>query len=267
MNCQEALDLLYDYLDKETSEVDAQQIQEHIHKCRHCFEVYKLEGDLHAFVRAKLANDKPSHADSLRVKIMSQLDSIDREEGAVTGKKPPFWRTSYTLAAAALLVITLGAAYLVAGFYRHQDLYIPLEKAHWNAESELSAYADVSHTNLAMSFATDSVGYQPRDAVDGYHLVGGHVEEIDGARMVHFVYANDHSRDDLISVFLVPAAEYSIPDKLQKTHVERDGQSFFDHNCRGCRLVYHRTGNAVVITASTTRNTDLLDFVPGQASI
>lgn len=268
MNCQEALDLLYDYLDKEASEVDAKQVQEHIQKCHHCFEVYKLEGDIHDFVKAKLTATTPrGHAESLRVKILSQLDSIDREEGATTGKKPPFWRTSYTLAAAALLVITLGAAYLVAGFYRHQDLYIPLEKAHWNAEEEASTFANAGLTTVAMSFASDSVGYQLRDAVEGYHMVGGHTEEIDGTRMVHFVYANDANRDDLVSVFVVPASNYSIPDNLADARVERAGHEFFDHHCRGCRLVYHRMGDAIVITASTNHEADLLSFVPGQASI
>lgn len=266
MNCQEALALLYDIIDKEASQLDTQQVHEHLQKCSHCLKRYELEGDVNEFVKEKLSHSQPTQQlTSLRSKILCKLDHIDHEEGGLKDHKSPFWRTSYLIASAALLVVTVSAAYFAAEFYRHQDLYLPLEQAHWSAQDALNSYGDGSLTSAAVSFAADSIGYRPSPAVAGVQLVGGQMEEIDGTRMAHFVYTNPGTR--VVSVFVVPADRFKIPDNLKKAIVKRHGLNLFDHNCRGCRLVYHQVGNAVIITATTDHATELLDFIPDQASI
>lgn len=265
MNCQEALDLIYDILDKEASEIDTKQVHDHLEKCHHCLERYKIEGDVHSFIKAKLHHAEAGTVESLRHKILGKLDAIDREEGAQTGHKPPFWRTSYTFAAAALLVVTIGAAYLVAGFYRHQNVYMPLERAHWSARDGMSAYQNEAVTSATLAYATDTVGYRVFPDIAGARLIGGQTEEIEGTRMAHFVYANPGEK--VVSVFVVPADQFTIPDNLKETRAMRHGLNLFDHNCRGCRLVYHQIGSVVVITATSDRETELLDFVPGQTTI
>ena len=176
MNCQEALDLIYDILDKEASEIDTKQVHDHLEKCHHCLERYKIEGDVHSFIKAKLHHDKDETVESLRHKILGKLDAIDREEGAQTGHKPPFWCASYTFAAAALLVVTIGAAYLVAGFYRHQNVYMPLERAHWSARDGMSAYQNEAVTSATLAYATDTVGYRVFPDIAGARLIGGQTE-------------------------------------------------------------------------------------------
>ena len=55
MNCQEALSLLYDYIDKEASDINAQQIKEHLDKEISVQDLYG-EGDLvdlHAVTKGK----------------------------------------------------------------------------------------------------------------------------------------------------------------------------------------------------------------------
>ena len=126
MNCQEALDLLYDIIDKEASEIDTKQVQDHLKNCHHCFEVYKIEGAVQEFINAKLAGSTQAPClDKLKGKIVGKLDKIDEERG-VARKKPPFWNASFTLAAAAFVVVTIGAAFLLADFYRHNTTYVPL---------------------------------------------------------------------------------------------------------------------------------------------
>lgn len=266
MNCQEALALLYDIIDKEASEIDTEQVNEHLQKCSQCLKRYEVESDLHRLVKIRLANTGPSRElEDLRVKILGKLDTIDREEGGLKGHRPPFWKASYLVAAAAVLVVTISAVYLATGFYRHKDIYIPLEQAHWQAEDELKAFENPTLTSTAVLFAADTVGYRPSPEVAGTHLVGGQVEEINGARMAHFVYTNPGTRT--VSVFVVPADQFTIPEDLRTSLTQRHGLDLFDHNCRGCRLVYHRVGNAIVVTATTDRQTDLLDFIPGQSTI
>jgi anti-sigma factor (TIGR02949 family) len=266
MNCQEALALLYDIIDKEASQIDTQQVHEHLQKCSHCLKRYELEGDVNAFVKERLSHSQPTQQlTSLRSKILCKLDHIDHEEGGLKDHKSPFWKTSYLIAAAALLVVTVSAAYFAAEFYRHQDLYLPLEEAHWATTGEPGDYHDPTETSAAVAFV-DSIGYSLSTDVKNEHLIGGYVTEIDGARMAHFVYANSDF-GEAVSVFVVPADRFHIPDNLKTAMVKRHGLNLFDHNCRGCRLVYHQVGNAVVITATTDHATELLDFIPDQSSI
>jgi hypothetical protein len=70
----------------------------------------------------------------------------------------------------------------------------------------------------------------------------------------------------IVSVFVAPA-KFEIPSELEQSAVMVGGVKLFDHNCRGCRLVYHRTPNAVVIVATTEKSVDLLSFDPGRGTI
>lgn len=261
MNCQEALDLLYDIIDKEASEIDTQRVQSHLQNCHHCFEIYKVEGAVQDFIMAKLANDTtPPRLDVLKSRIMSRLDAID-EEHSKNGGRPPFWNTTFMLAVAAFVVMTIGAAYLIAGLNRHQDLYAELERAHWNVPNE---HVNLSDTNVALAYAAESLEYRMDQNVSDYALASGHMENISGTRMAHFVYRQG---DKMMSVFVAPAAHFSIPEDLRSTMTRRNDHDMFDHHCRSCRLVYHRDGKAIIVTADNDHTTEQLDFLPGSATI
>ena len=266
MNCQEALDLLYDIIDKEASEIDAKQVQEHLKNCHHCFEVYKVEGDVQEFINAKLAG--PTQApclDSLKEKIVGKLDQIDHERG-VSRKRPPFWNTSFTLAAAAFVVITIGAAYLLADFYHHNTTYVPLEKSHWAASKEAGTFASNNITAAVLTYLSDTMKFTVSPAVANYNLVGGHMENIFGVPMAHLLYRTVNGSES-VSVFFAPASAFKIPDGLESTRSVHGNLTFFDHHCRGCRLVYHREGDMIVVTASTDHEADLISFLPGKLII
>ncbi len=266
MNCQEALDLLYDIIDKEASEIDTKEVQKHLKQCHHCFEVYRIEGELQEFINEKLKAQKSTpRLDSLKNSIVSRLDEIDAERG-VARKKPPFWNASFTLAAAAFVVITIGAAYLLADFYRHNETFVPLERAHWTAGKEAKTYDNSLVTASVLNYLSDTMQYAVDKSVKKYKLIGGHMETLFGVPMAHLLYENPGS-DKFVSVFVAPAADFKIPDDLSQTKVSKGDFSFFDHHCRGCRLVYHREGNLVMITATTDHETDLLDFLPGKLVI
>ncbi len=264
MNCQDALDLLYDIIDREASEIDTQKVKEHLENCRDCFEVYRLEQSVQELINEKVKQAAPTpKAEHLKSKILERLDEIDGENPA--RRQPRFFRlTTRTLVAAASLVLLIGAGLLLAAFYRHSGNYIPLEKAHWAVSEHLDAYNDSGATSRVLTAVKQEHAYNLLPQVADFQLVGGESEEIVGVQMAHFVYASDNK---LVSVFIAPADEYEIPADLANSPVERNSITFFDHNCRGCRLVYHRVGSLVIITASTDHDVELLDFVPGFAAI
>lgn len=262
MNCQDALNLLYDIIDKEASDIDARQVQEHLNKCHHCFEVYRIESSVKELIQERVTHKEPTpRVAELRNKILGQLDSIDAEGGR-SKRRPPFGNVAFTLAAAAFLVVSLGGAYLLANLYRHNDQYIPLEEAHWNVSSELGRLASSDESSTLIAGMADSLAYEVAKSVDGFQLVGGHAEKLMDCRMAHFVYQQNQS---LVSVFVVCAQQFQIPENVRTAAVHSGDLTLFDHNCRGCRLVFHQTGKVVVITASTDRSVDLTKFIPGHA--
>lgn len=264
MNCQDALDLLYDIIDREASEIDAEQVKEHLENCRDCFEVYRLEQSVQDFLseKIKVASSAP-RVDELKTKILSRLDDIDREDS--TTREPRFFRlTTKVFVAAASLVILIGAAFLLAAFYRHSDLYVPLERAHWAASDNSDLYRNGQVTAAVISYIRDAHLYDVSGVVMNFTLLGAISKEIMGVQMNHLVYHND---ERVVSVFLAPAEQFEITSDLEKSRIERNNVVFFDHNCRDCRLVYHRIGSLVVITATTEPDVDLLDFMPGSPAI
>ena len=80
MNCQEALSLLYDIIDNEASEIDSQQVREHLENCTDCDGVFRLEESVNELLRARLKNPKPNpRLKALKAKVLSQFDAIDCE--------------------------------------------------------------------------------------------------------------------------------------------------------------------------------------------
>jgi len=254
MNCQDALELLYDIIDKEASEIDAKEVQEHLESCRDCFKIYRIETSVQKFIASRIKGNGPSpQLDSLKDKIIVRLDRIDNE--ASPGQPPrSFGLVAKMLVAAACLVILIGAASIATDYYREYVYYTPLASAHhavhdrsWNQPTfELSpSYLDLDFSNL---------GYE-----QGFVLVNSSKEQICGVEMAHFVFRNSKLT---VSVFAAPSGEYSIPEDCIDTQLSLDGKTFFNHRCHDCWLLFHEVGNAVIIAASTETGFDLYPFTP-----
>ena len=83
ITCDEARRLLYDIIDREASEVDARAVQDHLHRCRECYDIFHLEETIQDFICAKLRNSgPPSSLEQLKNRVLMKLDSIDRGEAA-----------------------------------------------------------------------------------------------------------------------------------------------------------------------------------------
>lgn len=264
MNCQEALDLLYDIIDKEASDVDADEVRNHLDKCRHCLKLYELETAVDDFLRQKLAasDDIAESLDTLKSDIQARLDAVDC--GQDSGSSRSFRFLTIAMTSAAALVLLVGAAFIGSDLVRHYSVYYPYERVHFAAaksENPVSLYG--SPINFIAAVEND-LGYQMSGQVGEFTLIEGGNRTIDGVSISHFVYTKNGST---VSVFIASAADLDIPSDLNDRRVLRNSLEFFDHNCRGCRVVFHRSGKSVIVTASYDREVDLLDFVPGRSII
>lgn len=269
MNCQEALSLLYEIIDKEASDVDTEEVQQHLQKCRHCFEVYRLEQSIQEFINHKI-NDGPSEGvhEDLRSKVMQKLDEVDADGADVEPDRRshrPFRLPAAILVAAASLVILLGATLVGSRFLNHQSHYIPLEESHLaiTAESEDLAAPSPDLSDLVTATAKE-YRFELHPAIGEFELRSGKSEIIMETPMMHYLYADGNRH---VSVFVAPAEWFDRHFDDDMTPVDRSEGTVFDHNCRGCRLVFHRVGDTVVITASHEKSVDLLEFMPGHIVI
>ncbi len=285
MTCQEALSLLYDVIDKEASEIDVQEVKQHLNQCRHCSEIYKVEEAVNALVREKLAHQRTTpRMRHLKEKILSDLDAVDSESACAcsTSARPTNeietpapssqmparaargFRIGRLLALAAALVVVIGTVYIGQAFMSHDVQFGALEDAHFEAVQQLAQFASAGVTGAPASFVNQRVSYNLSPAVQEFSLIGGQLETIDGIEMAHFVYTRGET---IVSVFVARADEFPIPEDLMAHPVVKGQMQLFDHNCKGCRLVYHQVGDAIIVTATENHEVELLDFIPGQGTV
>ncbi len=267
IDCQQAFALLQEILDKEASQIDEKQVRAHLEKCGHCFEKFRLEESIQAFLNEKIkataqSDFKSDKLESLRLNLMDQLDEIDSE--CSKQSKSLFGNSLKIFLSAAALVLLAGVWYVSAGFFTHQEYYIPLEQAHWKASDDISLYTEnIDKANYLGEIERD-LHYSLNNSFADYTFVGGKKEQIMGADFEHIVFSNN---TDYISIFISDGDTIEIPEELQSTMIKNGNIELFDHNCRGCRLVFHKLGSLLIITASTNRDIDLTKFIPGQLTI
>ena len=264
MNCQEALDLLYDIVDKEAGEIDTNEVKAHLENCRPCFEIYRVEEAVHDFIKEKVAQPGASpKLDALKSKILSNLDEVDLNNRSGAASRF-FGLSTRTLAIAATLVLVIGTAAILYSFNGHYSAYIPIEKAHWAVEDNVTTFASSDQTQSAVSALNGLYNYDISQEVAGLKLVGAATETVLDVEMIHLVYSGG---DRVVSVFVAPSELYQIPPDLEDSRIQHGDLILYDHNCRGCRLVFHQMGSAVIITATRDHSVNLLEFVPGRLTI
>lgn len=254
MNCQEALDLLYEIIDKEANDIDAGEVQRHLDHCRDCFKIYRIETSLQELITERLRNNGSEvNIEGLKARVVMQLDAIDKE--CSPGAPPRSYSLiAKTMVAVASVVILIGAVSLVSDYYRHVTLYVPFEASHHQIIERMISPPDVAPVSSYMGLDFSDLGQE-----QGFSLISRLSETIDGIEMAHFVF---HNGEATVSVFAVPSSEYTIPDDLSNAATTHDGTVFFDHRCRDCHLLFHQAGNAVVIAASEWQDLDLFPFAP-----
>lgn len=254
MNCQEALELLYDIIDKEADDVDIKEVESHLSNCRHCFELFRIEKSVQEFIDSKLEQEKnnttPSKKlDNLRSNIMSSLDEIDKANLACEkSKKYSFFSRGRIILSAAALFLFIGGGFLTAKLVRHYDNYIPLENAHTYAVETKTTFANFASTNVVEADLLNYHGYRVMKSINDFALIGAQIQEVDGKEMYHLLYGNN---DKTFSVFIVSNDNFTIPSELKNHPKEINGHVFYEHKCRGCRLIYQNLGQLMAVAASS----------------
>lgn len=267
MNCRQAQSLLYEVIDNEASKAEIESVKAHLCECTECNDQFIREQSLHVVMVSKCreANQAECACDRFKAKISQCLNEAEAEERTQnrTTQRPPFRVGRYVLAAAAVLALVIGAVYITTKVSDHQSTFAPIERLHWASAENRTQFTEANAVSASSGILTD-FNYELQPTVGEFQLIGNKLDTLEGVPMQHFVYSNEKT---LVSVFVVSMDKFTMPDGLEKAKVVRNGMTFFDHNCRGCRVVYHQEGKAMIITATTDHSIELLDFIPGRVAI
>ena len=263
INCHQALALLQDILDKEASEIDEKEVRAHLERCSECFGKFKLQVSIHAFLKekVKLVNEDAKTSPKLEIlksNILTKLDEIDNDNGSTNSGF--FKNPTRIIISVAALIVFVGIAVFSSAFYKHQEYYIPFEKAHWSVDSQPEFKLASSSPVDICSQIFSTYNFQLTEENSGYKLVSTHKETLQDVEFEHLVYANEDN--DYISVLITEAGDFKLPPDIADKAQIVNNREIYDHNCRGCRLIFQKIGSLMVITASTNSQFDLMNFDP-----
>lgn len=74
INCQEAAQRLYDYLDNELESLRREELEEHLAACRHCYGVAEFEKLLRAILQDRVKRERLPK--DLQDRIRKELDKL-----------------------------------------------------------------------------------------------------------------------------------------------------------------------------------------------
>ena len=71
ITCKNCLQALYPYIDRELSDEDVEQVQEHLDECRGCLHLYRFHASLRRLVRVRCLEQRAP--EELRQRVLLRL--------------------------------------------------------------------------------------------------------------------------------------------------------------------------------------------------
>ena len=193
--------LLHAYIDDELDLVRSMELEDHLAECADC----ALQVESFRALRAAFAASDLRYAagDQLRTRITQALEKAERPPAERERRSLPFWNW---VAAAACLLIAIGGLLLYSGNRRDETLARELVSDH--VRSLMATHlTDVltSDQHTVKPWFTGKLDFSPRvrDLTgDGFELVGGRLDYVDGHSAAAIVYQR---RKHVINLFTWPA--------------------------------------------------------------
>lgn len=244
MNCREALRLLYDYIDKEASEIDSEKVNEHLKMCRHCMARYEFEQMFKTFVIDKGTN--PHDNSRLKASILSRLDAADAA-GEVGVFKPPFKWVAVALASAASLILCFIAAMSLSDFHRRQTEIVPFIKAHFAEQVnsvDVKSAVDLSDP-FEYLYQNTGIRLSTSDQMPISRIHSVRIDTIFNVPFGHIELTDDRGLP--LSVFVTSSDIYQLPDKPSELI---NGYKRLVSCCKKCNVVGITRGDIVFVLVS-----------------
>lgn len=238
MNCREALELMYEYLDNELTSDQVERVRNHLAACAHCFERFEFENTLNEMLarRGQVEVD----AEHLKVTIMQGVRELDQEEPT----KGFFYRfRPYFAVATVLILVLIGLNFVLDG--ERSTLYAkvgPLIEyhnkcIHGTENGQLVPMQEDQIRACISGFLSDpEILLKP---VSDRSAVFGEIVKCDKCDAAHvtYKYAETH-----VSVFIFRDNASPLPEVKDTIRTEKheyllvpvDGMNVVYWQCKGC---------------------------------
>jgi anti-sigma factor RsiW len=243
VNCDRTPTQLHAYFDGELDAVTSAAFETHLESCSECQSVLASQQALRAsLAKANLYEKAPA---SVHRAIAAKLPAAPNAAGAVVQPAPSRWRW-FAVAASLLLVATLGWQLFqhFAGPQPNSTVVAAALDAHLRS-LQAGHLADVQSTDqhTVKPWFDGKLDFAPpvRDfANDGFPLLGGRLDVLDGKTVAALVYGR---RKHIINVFVSPADA--------SARATRSGES------RGYHWLAWRNGGFDFVAVSDVNSADL----------
>ena len=195
--------LLHAYIDDELDLVRSVELEDHLAECADCAQQVASYRALREAITPELRFKAPA---DLRSRVLSELRSVERPKRAVSRPRSALgW--SWAAVAASLLI---AAATLTISLLHHQQQTLAREIVNQHVRSLMANHlTDVltSDQHTVKPWFAGKVDFSPlvRDlSADGFSLVGGRLEYLDGHSAAAIVYER---RKHVINVLTWPLSD------------------------------------------------------------
>lgn len=254
MNCREALAKLYEYLDKELTNDENQEVKTHLDVCGYCLQKYKLAEDFDDLVR-NASSRTPAAVDQLKNKVLTEIEKIDR---GVQPSKPNrnILFLLAPLAAAAIITMFIIDPFGSDGSVL-QAVY-PYAMEHNKCLDHVMQYVVESQDPQEVHAALASFGEVPSELLlapeQEFHLAGAAIAHIENGSRPHIDY--DYSGNH-VSLFVL---DKNTLDKSSFEKVEHNGKTFYYGECPKFQYVIFECDQHECIAVSKLGENKLLSF-------
>lgn len=218
MPCDRPFSLVSAYVDDELPDDERRAFARHLADCPACA---ALAGELRQIGQALAAAGRETVPAGLparvRLALAKAAEAQETEPETVIAKAAPSWRRGWprpallrqaAVLALACLISALAAGWYVGGAARQDQIERELLSAHLRSllqDSPIQIASSDAHTVRPWFAGKVDFAPEARDlAAEGYPLLGGRLDSIDGRRVGALVYRR---RLHLINVFAWPAAD------------------------------------------------------------
>ena len=194
--------LLHAYLDDELDLVRSMELEDHLAECGDCANEVASYRALREGVQAADLRYQPSS--EFRSRLLKELEQQERPQPTVIHRRIPRW--SWAAVAAALL---LASAALVLDVNQRSERKVATEIVTDHVRSLMASHlTDVANSDqhTVKPWFTGKLDFSPqvRDlSADGFELIGGRLEYLDGHNAAAIVYQR---RKHVINLFTWPTS-------------------------------------------------------------
>lgn len=160
MNCEAVREMLWAYLEKETTAEEAAKIEEHLKHCADCREVMELQQEMMETLSGLPDEELP---EGYHTELMQKLqaEAAPNVVSFPVKKKQPVWKQWGMIAAAVLVVVAAGGMNGMLEMRESQNVAVQEMKAADTAESVEISMEDVAEEGSDAEFQkNDTVTYK-----------------------------------------------------------------------------------------------------------